>query len=132
MHAQPSSEHFASLEACFLCSEIWADPAVTHVSLRVIGFSSDVTVRSKATGFPRSQFGTRTSADPLCVHHASNHFLPPFDHQHQPACKTHTRHPKSVVTPSLHCIYKSGHGDLKDSMNGLDKMGIYSPKTINA
>ena len=26
-HAQPSSEHFASLEACFLCSEIWADDA---------------------------------------------------------------------------------------------------------
>ena len=42
------SEHLA----CFLC---WADdPAVTHASLRVVGFSSDVTVRSKAAGFPRS------------------------------------------------------------------------------
>ena len=40
MRAQPSSEHLVSLEACFLCSEIWADdPAVTHASLRVIGFS---------------------------------------------------------------------------------------------
>eukprot|EP00731_Ephydatia_muelleri_P026599 Em0018g699a len=42
--------------------ETWADdPAVTRTSLRVIGFSSDVTVRSKAAGFPRSQFETRTS-----------------------------------------------------------------------
>ena len=61
MRAQPSSEHLASLEACFLCSEIWADdPAVTHASLRVIGFSGDVTVRSKAAGFPRK------AADECC------------------------------------------------------------------
>ena len=73
MHAQSSSEHLASLEACFLCSEIWADdPAVTHASLRVIGFSGDVTVRSDAAGFSRSQFGMLA----ICaIHHTSYYHL---------------------------------------------------------
>ena len=52
----------ANGQACFLCVESWSDDtAVTHASLRVIGFSGDATVRSKAAGFSRSQFGSRTS-----------------------------------------------------------------------
>ena len=44
---QPSSEQLASLKACFLCSEIWADdPAVTLASLRVIGLIGDSEMRS--------------------------------------------------------------------------------------
>lgn len=56
MHTQHNSEPLASLEACFFCSETWADdPTITHALLRVIGFSGDVTVRLKATSFPRSE-----------------------------------------------------------------------------
>ena len=61
---------------CLLCSKTWADDPAA--SLRVIGFSGDVTVRSKAAGFPRSQFGTRTSASLVRCRHAPNHFLLQF------------------------------------------------------
>ena len=61
-------------------SEIWADdPAVTHTSLRVIGFSSDVTVRSKAAGFLDPSSELEHLLVVCAVRHAPNHFLLPFD-----------------------------------------------------
>eukprot|EP00731_Ephydatia_muelleri_P002396 Em0001g2396a len=49
MHTHPSSAHFESLALCFLASANRAeDPHLTPASVKVIGLSSEVTVRSKA------------------------------------------------------------------------------------
>eukprot|EP00731_Ephydatia_muelleri_P017593 Em0010g691a len=49
MHTHPSSAHFESLALCFLASANRAeDPHLTPASVKVIGLSGEVTVRSKA------------------------------------------------------------------------------------
>ena len=49
---QSSSLHLVSLDECFLSSVVSAaTPVVTLASKRVIGFSGDVTDRSKAAGY---------------------------------------------------------------------------------
>ena len=61
---QSSSLHLVSLEECFLSSVVSAaTPVVTLASKRVVGLSGDVTDRSKAAALPKTQFGTKRSAD---------------------------------------------------------------------
>ena len=56
IHGQPSSKHLASLKLCLHTSAARAaDPPVTLASSKVLDFSVDVTVRSKAAGLPKSQ-----------------------------------------------------------------------------
>ncbi|KAL5488937.1 hypothetical protein EMCRGX_G017964 [Ephydatia muelleri] len=75
MHTHPSSAHFESLALCFLASANRAeDPHLTPASVKVIGLSGEVTVRSKAAGLPISSADSKcplysSALDPDC-HHA--------------------------------------------------------------
>ena len=63
MHCQPSSEHFVSFCSCFLDSAAFAaTPAETPASETILGFSSEVTVMSKAAVSLTPQLDTRISA----------------------------------------------------------------------
>ena len=67
MHTHPSSAHFESLSLCFLASANRAeDPHLTPASVKVIGLSGEVILRSKAAGLPRCQLLTSTSAGREC------------------------------------------------------------------
>ncbi|KAL5500203.1 hypothetical protein EMCRGX_G011722 [Ephydatia muelleri] len=50
MHTHPSSAHFESLALCFLASATRAEDHTSLASVKVIGLSSEVIVRSKAAG----------------------------------------------------------------------------------
>ena len=63
IHIHLNSRHFGSLAACFLVSaDRAATPANLLDSFRETGVRGEVTVMSRAAGWPLSQPSTRTSA----------------------------------------------------------------------
>ena len=76
MHTHPSSAHFESLALCFLASANRAeDPHRTLASVKVIGLSGEVTVRSKAAGLQVpvvDKYVSRTRVQPVKTKTTSN------------------------------------------------------------
>ena len=93
MHTHPSSAHFESLALCFLASANRAeDPHLTPASVKVIGLSGEVIVRSKAAGLPSCQLLTSTSAGRECSLSRPSHFQLRPDLLSKPYDRTPQKH----------------------------------------
>ena len=87
-------------------------------------------MRSKAAGFPRSQFGIRTSAGQV-RHSSCPKPFPTFICPPTPACLQDSKRYSKLMTLHPHYIYMYmlGRGDLRDLTTGLNKMGTYYYQT---
>ena len=89
MHTHPSSAHLESLALCFLVSATRAeDPDLTPASVKVVGISGEVIVRSKVAGFAKVPVVNKYVSNESAAYQDQEHFQLRPDHLSKPYDRT--------------------------------------------